>query len=52
MPPAVATVPPARSNGHGRTRRAGDFMLHIADPDHRCATFDDLERALFPFGSA
>jgi len=52
MPPAVATVPPARSNGHGRTRRAGDFMRQIADPDHRCATFDDLERALFPFGSA
>jgi len=27
-------------------------MRQIADPDHRCATFDDLERALFPFGSA
>jgi len=24
-----------------------DFMLEAADPDGRCATFDDLERALF-----
>ena len=25
-----------------------DFMLQVLDPDRRCATFDDLERALFP----
>ena len=25
-----------------------DFMLQIGDPDRRCATFDELERALFP----
>jgi hygromycin-B 7''-O-kinase len=25
-----------------------DFMLQVADPDRRCATFDELERALFP----
>ena len=24
-----------------------DFMLEAADPEGRCATFDDLERALF-----
>jgi hygromycin-B 7''-O-kinase len=24
------------------------YMLQVGDPDSRCATFDDLERALFP----
>jgi hygromycin-B 7''-O-kinase len=29
-----------------------DFMLQVGDPDRRCATFDDLERALFSFAPA
>ena len=29
-----------------------DFILEMGDPDRRCTTFDELERALFPAGAA
>jgi hypothetical protein len=29
-----------------------DFVLQVGDPDRRCATFDELERALFPLAPA
>jgi hygromycin-B 7''-O-kinase len=29
-----------------------DFILEMGDPDRRCATLDELERALFPAGAA
>jgi hypothetical protein len=47
--PAVDEALPSRLMAYALLNRYWglDFMLEAADPDGRCSTFDDLERALF-----